>query len=136
MIEFKDFTVLSWNIRGAASAEVKRHLRGQLLRYRPSLVFIMETHIQFSKVKNFWDNVGYVPVHIVEARGHAGGIWCLSPAQCVFSFSVLDFFDQAISVEVKGSTGSWACTGVYASPTPTTRASCWDRIYDIRRRLQ
>lgn len=68
MMIFKDFNVLPRNVRGAASARVKRRLKSLLVRYKPSLVFIMEIHVKFSKVKNFRDSVGYITLYIVEAR--------------------------------------------------------------------
>lgn len=128
MNDFKEFSVLSWNIRGAANAGVKRHFRGLLAWFRPILVFIMETHTQFGTVQKYWEGLGYKPVHIVEARGHAGGIWCLTQTHTACRFSVVDYFYQAITVEVEGMSGRWVYSGIYASPIPTARVAWWENL--------
>lgn len=95
----------------------------------------METHTQFDKVRRFWANLDYVPLHIVEAQGHSGGLWCLVPKQCGFGYSVYDVFGQAITVEIKAAQASWMCTGVYANPIPAARLLCWYYLKQLRRRI-
>lgn len=69
-----DFSILSWNVRGASNDMAKRHIKELIRKHKPKLIFLIETHVQFAKVRNFWQRVGYIPIHIVEAQGHYGGI--------------------------------------------------------------
>lgn len=73
MIGFRDCSILSWNIRSAASDVAKRHIKEYLKHYKPSIVILLETHTQFSQVSKFWEILGYSVVHIVEARVMQGG---------------------------------------------------------------
>lgn len=53
-----DFSVLSWNVRGAYNDNSKRHIKELIIKYRPNLIFIMETHIYLIKLRIFgkeWD---------------------------------------------------------------------------------
>lgn len=67
MIDFKDFSMLSWNIRVAQNNRAKRHLKDLIRKFQPSILVIMETHIAFNRTKAFWNRVGYCPVQVVEA---------------------------------------------------------------------
>lgn len=75
---FKEFSILSWNIRGALGKSARQHVREIIKSHRPSLYLIYETHGAFSKVERLWHNLGYKPHFIQEARGHSVGIWDLS----------------------------------------------------------
>lgn len=74
MIEFKEFSVLAWNVRGMASRRSQRHVREVLVQHKPDLVFVLETHVVFENTRRFWDKHGYVAVVIEEAQGHLGGV--------------------------------------------------------------
>jgi hypothetical protein len=69
-----DTSILSWNIRGAQNNTARRHLKDLIRRFTPTFFAILETHVPFARLSNFWSNNGYSPVHIIEASGHLGGI--------------------------------------------------------------
>lgn len=129
--ELLDFSFLSWNIRGASSDKAKRHIKNLINKHRPSIIFIMETHILFEKVRVFWQRVGYFPIHIVEAQGHSGGLWAMAQVGLSMNISVWEFSGQSISLEIKLGSQSWICTAVYASPNPTTRDTFWQHLCNI-----
>lgn len=54
MIEFNDLSILSSNNRRAFNRKAKSQLKKLIIRQKPSLYFIYETHVAFSKVKKFW----------------------------------------------------------------------------------
>lgn len=103
---FQRFLYLSWNIRGTASGAAKRHLRDYISQYKPSNVLLMETRVQFSRVKRFWDRLGYSVICIEEVRGHAGGIWWLSSCSDV-NISVVDSCEQAITCKLSKGNSVW-----------------------------
>jgi len=69
-----DTSILSWNIRGAYNNNAKRHLKDMTRKHNPTFMASYETHIPFARLSSFWTNIGYTPVHIIEANGHSGGI--------------------------------------------------------------
>lgn len=52
MIEFQEFKVTSWNIRGAVNKQAKSQVR-QLALYKANVFCIMETHVLFARVELF-----------------------------------------------------------------------------------
>lgn len=74
MIEFKEFFVLAWNIRGAASVSARRNFRDLLRVNHPTLLFLFETQVFFSVVQHFWTSEGYEAMHVEEVRGRSGEI--------------------------------------------------------------
>lgn len=133
--EYRDMTILSWNVRGASNDKAKRHIKELIKKHRPTLIFILETHILFEKVKTFWQRVGYHPVHVVEAQGHSGGIWALAQEGHNLNFSTWEFTNHSITLEVKAGSYIWNCIAVYASPNPSIRDTFWHHLCDLSRSI-
>lgn len=55
MIEFREISILSWNIRGASSAKAKRHITDVIRKFKPTFLFVMEIHVRFDRTKAFWN---------------------------------------------------------------------------------
>lgn len=127
---FFDFSIISWNVRGALGQSTRRHLRDVISQHHPSLFLLYETHGLFVKVEAFWENLGYKPLFLQEANGHSGGIWILS---CVndITVSLTDSIHQAISFSIQKRNVVWHCSVVYASPTPSNRNFLWDYLSDL-----
>lgn len=132
---FFEYSILSWNIRGASNDKAKRHIKELIRKHKPSLIFLMETHTQFENLKLFWQRVGYHPIHIEEAQGHSGGIWALVQAGLNLDISVWDSNPFSISLEIKLGTLKWICTGVYASPRPTSRDTFWQYLCNVSQNI-
>lgn len=131
MIGFKKISLMSWNIRGAASDAAKRHLKEYVSFHKPTCIILVETHVCFSKVQRFWNLMGYSVIHIVEARGQAGGIWCLTSNKDL-NFDVIDANDQAITCKISHGRSEWWCSAIYASPIPLVRLQFWDYLGNLR----
>ncbi|KAF1869450.1 hypothetical protein Lal_00022895, partial [Lupinus albus] len=69
---FQDFSILAWNIRGVMNMNGRRHARDLVRKYRPSLIFLLETQYQFANSKDFWNSLGYRDCGIIEATSCAG----------------------------------------------------------------
>ena len=50
---FSDFSVLSWNVRGASSLRSKCHCWELINEYHPNLFVLLETRTQFITVASF-----------------------------------------------------------------------------------
>lgn len=131
MIEFNQISIITWNIRGAASRKGKRHVRELVHKHHPTFFLIYETHVQFGEVTNLWSNLGYSVVDIVEANGHSGDIWFLTNDNR-FSITILDSFHQVNSVGIRCDDKEWVCTAVYASPIPSIRSNLWSHLNNLR----
>lgn len=89
--------LLSWNVKGAVSAQGYRCTKGIICQHRPSVICVYETHCLFEKVKAFWSRLGYEANFIQEMMGHQGEIWVLSLINCDFDITLVDSFHQAIT---------------------------------------
>lgn len=134
IMEFNNFSILSWNVRGAANTKGKRHVRELIRKYHSSLFVLMETHVQFDSMKRFWCQQGYEVVAIEEAIGHSSGLWVLSSDNRI-SISILESNAQAVTICIKCGRAKWVCSLVYASPTPSTRDQFWLYLEDLRGRI-
>lgn len=111
------------------------HMKEILRRWKPDLVFICETHIAFEGTRRFWDREHYAAIEIVEAQGHAGGLWALHHESSPFLFQLLECTPQCVSVQVAKGNLRWVCSGVYASPIFSMRKSLWNYLQELRGRI-
>jgi exonuclease III len=133
-MDFEDLIILSWNVRGALSAQGRRHLRDLVRQHHPLLIFLMETHCPFSRVAIFWNNLGYDICALSEATCHSGGIWVLKERGCTYDISIVDIYFQAVPICVKNTNILWF-SAVYASPQMTNRQQLWNYLQDLRSNL-
>lgn len=131
-IEFKEFSALSWNIRGAVNLTGKRHSRELTRKYRPSMVIMMEIHCTFSRASNFWQGLGYEACGLYQNSGHAGGLWVLVEKGSGYDISVMEVYQQAVTVSVRKSSREWFCMAVYASLIPVSRELFWAYLSHLR----
>lgn len=132
MIEFQDFSVLCWNIRGAINVVGRRHTRELINKFRPSMVILVENHCAFSRAMKFWKKLGYDVGCCYEANGQSGGIWILIESTSNFSVQILDSFHQAVTVSVCKGNSKWCVSAVYASHMPAPRDILWDHLISLR----
>jgi hypothetical protein len=133
MLGFKEVTVLSWNVWGAANKKAQRHLMDVIRKHSPTFLIIMETHTNFQKTKQFWNKSGYVSVQCVDARGQAGGIWLLKQNESNITANIFEVYMDTITIRLSLGTDVWFLTGIYASPTYTSRIELWNHIIELRR---
>jgi len=130
MIEFKDFSIISWNVRGFASKRSNRHMHELISGYKLDLIFLYETHTNSAKSKMFWEREGYMFIAIEEANGHSGGIWAMASLACHAQFQV--HMPQCITIKISRGSAFWHCSGVYASPTYSVRNNLWTFLGNLR----
>lgn len=123
-----DTTILSWNIRGALNNNAKRHMKELIRKHKPSFLAILETHVLFARLATFWSNIGCIPVYIVEASGHSGGIWLHKHAADVTTTTISDINQYSITFTINRGNATTTCTCVYASPNPTLRLPFWNYL--------
>ena len=73
-MDFKDYSIVAWNVRGSINKNSRAHIRSLVRRLRPSLMIVLETHAVFDKSKAFWSKLGFEVFGLVEVQGYSGGI--------------------------------------------------------------
>lgn len=132
MIEFKDFSILSWNVCGFANKRSHHHMHELVQSFKPKLVFVFETHTQFATVERFWDRVSYSLIALEEAHGHSGGIWALRRVGSSFTYQLVDSMHQCITISVSNQARVWVCSVVYASLTHSVCRQFWRYLEGVR----
>ena len=99
IMEFSDFTIIAWNMRGVVGKTSRCHMKSLVSKCKPSMLILMETHVEFSKLMVFWKCLGHDLVGVVEAQGHMGGICVLSFSPSI-RYKVVDLHHQAITLEL------------------------------------
>jgi len=94
-------------------------------------MFILETHVPFARLSTFWSNLGYTPVHVIEANGHSGGLWLLQHAATNTTSIVLDTNQYSITFSISRGNATTSCTYIYASPNHTQRPNLWNYLMHI-----
>ncbi|KAL6567778.1 hypothetical protein OROGR_001446 [Orobanche gracilis] len=135
MIGFEDFSILSWNVRGALSKAGQLFIKDMVGFKKPDFVILVETRCQFARCHFFWLNLGFTAQFVEEARGFSGGIWVLKHSSSTVNIRFRSQHRQAISFELWRDNFSWVCTAVYASPNPTLRENFWDHLIALRNNI-
>ena len=71
------FSILFWNVQGAASNGFHLSFRTLIKAFSPKMVVLMEARISGAKADAFIKHSGFDRSHRVEAEGFSGGILIL-----------------------------------------------------------
>jgi len=126
-----DTSILSWNIKGAHNNNAKRNLKDLIRKHQPTFMEVLETHVPFAKLSVFWSNMGYIPVHIIEANGHSGGTWLLQHSASNIISTVLYSNLYSITFSISRGNATTAFTCIYVSPNHTQRPNIWNYLMNI-----
>lgn len=63
---------------------------------------MLDTHCPFSRLKPFWEGLGYCQLAVVEVNGHSGGIWVITLQHSLLFFLVFDVHQQVITLTFAG----------------------------------
>lgn len=119
---------ISWNCRGTASKWFTSLVKDLRREYNASLIFLLETHTSGEKAVKLARKTGLAGNFIVDARGQAGGIWCLWD-EAQWQVNVIDSSNQFVHLQVTWKRSiSWLMTAVYASPRYVSRQDLWDNL--------
>ncbi|XP_073359649.1 uncharacterized protein [Aegilops tauschii subsp. strangulata] len=67
-------SIICWNCRGLGSDSTVGELRWLVKLYRPSLLFLSETKMRDSRVKNFMWSLGFSGCYAISSEGLSGGL--------------------------------------------------------------
>ena len=67
-------SVMCWNCRRVGNAATVNELRDLARKFSPTLLCIVETQIEGSRVENLAGTLGYDKAFAVDSRGRSGGL--------------------------------------------------------------
>ncbi|KAK8579615.1 hypothetical protein V6N12_069929 [Hibiscus sabdariffa] len=117
--------LLSWNIRGLGMPRIVYHFRAMLRDLCPSVIFLIETKFQASKMEHIRKKCGFLNGLDISSDRRSGGLsigWKNDVSISVRSFSV-HHIDFLVS-EDNGST-QWRLTSFCGAPTVQDRVHAW-----------
>ncbi|KAK2986298.1 hypothetical protein RJ640_021867 [Escallonia rubra] len=124
-------TALIWNVRGAGNKRFKNNFRQLFQEFKPYIVALMETKVEFQTMNGFFENFGLSSSSIIDPQGRSGGIWVLWNPQEV-TVTPIQTHRQVVHIEVKkNNSDNWFFSAVYGSPHQATRAELWENLYDF-----
>ena len=125
---------LVWNCRGegARNPQTVRELDGFVRRYNPKLVFLSETMISESRVKNLRWRLGLKGCLAIDSRGKRGGLALFWDENT--QVNLLSINDRYIDVSICDCPNGapWRATFVYGEP----RVEDWHKLWEIMERLK
>lgn len=103
---------LSWNCRGLGNPRSVRALHIMVQRWKPDIVFLMETKSKVSRMEKIKNRIGFANGLIVPSRGRSGGLAL--------------FWNRGINLEVKSYSGNHIDAFVRETENPSTwRITCF-----------
>ena len=80
--------IFCWNCRGAGKAAIVRELRDFARQFAPTLLCILETQLESTRVEALASTLGFDNAYAVSSQGRSGGIGL--------------FWNNSIKVEILG----------------------------------
>ncbi|GMI81726.1 hypothetical protein HRI_001841900 [Hibiscus trionum] len=119
---------LSWNVRGLGGSRTQQRLRHMLRDINPSVIFLVETKLQSSRMEKFRKSRGFVNGIDVSSNGRSGGLSLAWKRDC--KVSLRSFSDSHIDVlfDEDNDGVSWRCTGFYGAPQEQNRRQSWNLL--------
>ncbi|KAI8023041.1 hypothetical protein LOK49_LG03G03748 [Camellia lanceoleosa] len=114
-------TMMFWNCRGAGNNAFKHNMRELIKSHKPTILILMETKIPYSSMGNFFNNMEFTTVTIVDPIGTSGGIWLLWDTTQV-TIRASHATNQVIQANIhKENYEGWILCVVYTSPNVSQR---------------
>uniref|UniRef100_A0A803PIZ5 Reverse transcriptase n=1 Tax=Cannabis sativa TaxID=3483 RepID=A0A803PIZ5_CANSA len=118
---------MSWNCRGLGKPCAVKALRGLVWSVDHEL-FLMEIKVNFNRMRNIWQRLGFFDAVVVEADGSSGGL-CLCWKDGL-ELDVLSMDSSMIRVKVTNILHgkAWFGVFVYAPPSRGDRKEFWEHL--------
>ena len=127
---------LSWNCRGLGNPRSVKALHVTVQRWKPDIVFLMETKSKVKHMERIKNKVGFANGLIVPSRGRSRGVAL--------------FWNREINLEIKSFSGNhidafvretdnsstWRITGFYGHPETHKRYESWHLLSFLHSQYQ
>lgn len=127
-------SLLCWNCRGIGNARTVRDLDALVRRYRPNIVFLSETMIRASRVKQLRWRLGLKGCLVINSDGKRGGLALLwnENIQVQLLEQGERFFDVMITEDPEEA--PWRATFIYGEPRVEDRYKMWEILQRLKSR--
>ncbi|KAF5450043.1 hypothetical protein F2P56_030424, partial [Juglans regia] len=123
---------LSWNCRGLGNAWTVQDLCMIVEEKRPSVVFVMETKLQVSRLEGIRRRLRMEGCFGVDLHGRGDGLALFWKEEGMVD--ILNFSQRHISVWICDNQGrhQWLFTGFYGHPEASKRQEAWNVLKSIK----
>ncbi|XP_028784258.1 uncharacterized protein LOC114740307 [Neltuma alba] len=122
---------ITWNCQGLGASLAVRNLKEVCTKYRPSLVFLMETKKHQSYLKRIKKKLGFHSEFYMDPRGRSGGlaVWWMDELQIDLISGSSNIIHARISCTSEDA--PYFLTLVYGPPKEAERSRVWDRLASL-----
>ena len=128
--------ILGWNCWGLGNLRSVRALRDLMQRWKPKIVFLMETKMKKYQMEKEKFKLGLLNGLIIPRVGRSGGLamlWDRDVKVEVQSYS--GYFIDAFVID-SDSGFQWRITGFYGNPKTHRRKESWDLLKYLSQKYQ
>ena len=125
-----------WNCRGAGNSRTVRDLDALVCRHNPKIVFLSETMISKSRVKNLRWRLGIKGCLAVDSRGKRGGIALFWDESIQVNLNSIEERYINVSIVDDLNAAPWRATFIYGEPHIADRHRMWEILQRLKTRSQ
>ncbi|KAF7839819.1 DNA polymerase alpha subunit B [Senna tora] len=103
--------------------------------YKFNFLALVETHQHRENARRIINRMGFTHSEVVEANGHAGGIWCMW-SENGFTVQTLVKHEQLINFRISSALLQWYFIVVYGKPQLHLRGNLWSNLDNIGASMQ
>lgn len=123
--------IISWNCRRIGNPTIVKELRDLAKDYTPSVLFIMETHIDKYRVENLCYTLGFDASYAVSSSGRSGGLGLFWKNDVTVTFQKFSNYHIHTIIKEDGK-DPWHMSFIYGEPNMSLRYRTWDLMKQIR----
>lgn len=117
-------SMLAWNCRGLGKPRIIRFLKEITQQKRPNIIFLSETLVKESRIKELCKILNFAEYCSVDVQGQSGGLALLWKYEG--GCKVIEATRHFIEFEVENiQVGRWRYTGFYGCPERRRRRESW-----------
>ena len=123
-------STLCWNCRGAGKPTTVRELRDLAKQFAPSILCILETQVERTRVESLAGSIGFTNSFAVSSSGRSGGLGIFWNEE--IKLEVLGYSEYHIDVSVEQMVETKTrITFVYGEAQTSERYKTWDMLHGI-----
>ncbi|XP_028057277.1 uncharacterized protein LOC114261234 [Camellia sinensis] len=103
--------------------------------YKPQLVVLMETKVDFKTMGFFFNGMGFTASAHVDPIGRSGGIWMLWNPDIVNVRVVEASLQQITAIISRQDYPNWLLSTVYVSLNNNLRDNLWDQLEEVAQNM-
>ena len=125
-----------WNVRGTGARSFPTLIKDLTNFHKLDFIALFETRCGGDKAVRIASRLGFNNMHLVDAEGYKGGIWCLWSDK-LRKVEIIETSNQYVHIRITNrDLKSWLMTLVYASPQGARRRELWRKLARLGENIQ